>query len=152
MSLGQAVRCSLPSSLGDTCPWRKEWGKKRRMEELLPEGECACALGPLSKGFYLCLAGGILGEVSGEGFSRIFIILQVGPFRVKTCTDWSMAVQGIFSHCSWFWLCSPGFAVFLGLEQKRSWGLDVIFREEMFLFSQLWPLLGTGPSNLVTWL
>ena len=41
-------------------------------------------------------------------------------------TDWSVPGQGVFSHCSWFWCCPPGFVAFLGLELKYKWGLDVI--------------------------
>ena len=45
-------------------------------------------LGPLSSGFSL-LQAGILGDISGEGFSRIFIcILQMRLFRAMVSTDW----------------------------------------------------------------
>lgn len=85
-----------------------------------------------------------LRDLKGRVLVEYSSILQVRPFRVMISIDWSMAVQGIFSHYSWFWLHPTGSAVFLGLEQKHSGGLGASFREEMFLFSLMWALLGTA--------
>ena len=42
--------------------------------------------------------GGNHGWVSAEYAS----VLQVCPFRVMVSSDWSVAGQGVCSHCSWF--------------------------------------------------
>ena len=73
---------------------------------------------------------GILGEVSGEGFTEYSSVFQVCPYRILVATDWSVTGQGVFSHCTWFWLHPPGFAAFLGLDLNYNRGLDDISREE----------------------
>ena len=75
-----------------------------RVQELgVPE------MGPLPQAFISFLQAGILGKASA---------LQVRPFRVMVLTGWSVTGQGAFSHCSWSWSSSPGFAAFLGLGLK----------------------------------
>ena len=75
------------------------------------------------------------------------------PLRVWISTEWSGTV--VFSLCSWSWCGPPGFAAFLGLMLKYSWGLDVISREESsgeftlgvrFFLSQFCTLPGLLPS------
>ena len=66
------------------------------------------------------------GRVSVE-YSSVF---QVCSFRVMVSPDWSVTGQGVFSHCTWFWLHPPGYAAFLGLDLNYNRGLDDISREE----------------------
>ena len=63
------------------------------------------------------LQAGILGEVSGEGCSKVFISSPGVPFK------------GLSNHCSWFWHRPPGYAAFLDLKLKHHRGLDVISKE-----------------------
>ena len=62
-----------------------------------------------SAGWVLCLEGflshlkaEILGEVSGECYSRISPSSTGVPFQAVVSTEWSATGQGVVSHCSWY--------------------------------------------------
>ena len=64
-----------------------------------PEGEHILA-GAFVLRLFSLLQVGILGEVSGEGLVAYSSVPQMPPFRVMVSSDWSEAVQGVFSYCS----------------------------------------------------
>ena len=110
---------------------------------------------------------GVLREVSREGLNRIFISSPSVPFQGHSLLWLVSAGQGVFSHCSWSWLCLSDFTAFLSLELKHNWGLDFFYwmlsprrkgypGAEVFVFPVLLPARHLGPSSyghhLCTWM
>ena len=144
---------------------------------MLPRGR-VCTRSFLMRVFISLLQAETIGEVSAEDLNRIFIIFP-GVFFQGYGLHWLVGTRAGGHYLMQLVLRQPwhhlsGFAAFLGLELKHTWGLDVIFREERSrglscrtshrlgeerlpwesrpLFSQFCPLLGSGafhPGDLL---